>query len=74
MFLVEDLVLGGYYFEVGDGNKLDRGWNTPWFSLCENFHLYRKILEFWPFFLYLETGRLVGEFRNEYMHFPGVRA
>jgi len=74
MFLVEDLVLGGYYFEVWDGNKLDRGWNTPWFSLCENFHLYRKILEFWPFFLYLDTGRLVGEFRNEYMHFPGVRA
>ena len=74
MFLVEDLVLGGYYFEVGDGSKLDRGWSTPWFSLCENFHLYRKILEFWPFFLYLDTGRLVGEFRNEYMHFPGARA
>ena len=61
MFLVEDLVLGVYYFEVGDVNQLERGWNTPWFSLCENFHLYRNILEFWPFFLYLDTGRLVGE-------------
>ena len=74
MFLVEDLFLGSYYFKVWDGNQIDRGWNTSWFSLCENFHLYRKILEFWPFFLYLDTGRLVGEFRNEYMHFTGVRA
>ena len=25
MFLVEDLVLGGYYFEVGNRMKLERG-------------------------------------------------
>ena len=61
MFLVEDLVLGGYYFEVGDGNKLDRGWNTPWFSFCEIFTCTGRFWNFWPFFLYLDTGRLVGE-------------
>ena len=74
MFLVEDLVLGGYYFELGGRSKLERCWNIPWFNLSKKFHLNWKILEFWPFFLYLDTGRLVGEFRNEYMHFPGVRA
>ena len=62
MLLVEELVLGGYYFEVRDGNELDRGWNTPWFSLCENFHLYRKKMEFLailPVFGYWETcGRV----------------
>jgi len=60
-FLDEDPVSWWFDFEVGDGNQLDRGWNTPGFSLCENFHLYKKILEFWPFLLYLDTGRLVEE-------------
>ena len=61
LFLSEDPNSWWFDFEVWDGNELDRGWNTPWFSLCENFHLYKKILEFWLFFLYLDTGRLVGE-------------
>ena len=61
LFLSEDPNSWWFDFEVGDRNELDRGWNTPWFSLCKNFHLYKKILEFWPFLLYLDTGRLVGE-------------
>ena len=61
LFLGEDPNSRWFDFEVRKENQLGRGWNTPWFSLCENFHLYKKILEFWLFFLYLDTGRLVGE-------------
>ena len=74
MFLLEDPVSRWFCFEVWEGKKLKRGVDTPWFSLCENFHLYRKNLEFWailPVFGYWET---YGRARNEYMHFYGARA
>ena len=74
LFLGEDPNSWWFDFEVWDGNKLDRGWNTPWFSLCENFHLYRKKMEFLailPVFGYWEA---CGRVRNEYMHCSGARA
>jgi len=46
LFLGEDPNSEWFDFEVEDVNQLGRGWNTLWFSLSENSHLYRKKLEF----------------------------
>ena len=74
LFLGEDPDSEWVDFEVREGNQLGRGWNTSWFSLIENFHLYRKkmeILAILPVFGYWEA---CGRARNEYMHFYGARA
>ncbi|KNZ58349.1 hypothetical protein VP01_1946g3 [Puccinia sorghi] len=62
LFLGEDPVYWWFIFKVGYRNDLERGLNTLRFILCENFHLYRKKREsFGLVFLYLNTGRIVGE-------------